>query len=100
MELRITDLLKIAVTPQMFNEQIIVANAEQKKFIGQVRKFTLKARGAGFQVSFQEGQSNTNFVLLADGVSYNEDLLLTSETFMIFFQSTSILGILEIITWQ
>lgn len=93
------EIVKVALTSQMFNEIIYSINTEYLKFIGSVRKFTFKARGGIFKVSFSETMSGVNYILLADGISWNEDNILTKSDFKIFFQSDTINSVLEIITW-
>jgi len=94
------EIVKVALIPQIFNEEIYSINTEYPKFIGEVRKFTFKARGGIFKIGFAETMSNVSYVLLADSASYNEDNILTKSDFKIFFQSDTVGSILEIITWQ
>ncbi len=93
------EVIKSSYNPILYNEICTLANREYKKFIGLCRKFTLKARGGNINVSFFPLQSSSSFVLLTDGVSYNEDLIETPNDFMIYFQSPTIGAVLEIIIW-
>jgi len=99
-QIYLKDVLKIAVIPKLSNEVCITANFEYKKYIGECKKFTLKARGGAINICFAQGQSGVTYILLPDGVSYNEDVILTKTDFCIFFQSPTINTVLEVILWQ
>jgi len=98
--LYLEDVIKVAREPLLFNEKAVEANFEYKIRIGNVKKITLKARGGTFKIAFNQGQSSVSFIQLADGISYNEDLVDTREDFMIYFQSSTAGAILEIIAWR
>lgn len=99
-QIYLKDVLKVAKVPILSNEVCIVANFEYKKYIGECKKFTLKARGGAINICFSQGQSGVTYILLADAVSYNEDVILTKTDFCIFFQSPTINTVLEVILWQ
>jgi len=92
-------LIRSAEQPYLENFTIESANKEYKFPLGDVQKFTLKARGGAIKVTFYEGQSNLKYILLADGISFNEDLIKT-KNLTVFFQSTIAGSVLEILVWQ
>ena len=100
MEIYLYDLIKEALIPQVSNVVCILADTEYLKYMGAVRKFTVKARGGDLKISFQQNQSGVSYILLPDGASYNEDLIKTPADFIIYFQSPTASAILEVITWQ
>ncbi len=99
-KLFLDDVIKTALTPVMYNEVTTLAGVEYKKFIGKCLKFTFKARGGIFKISFTPLTSGVNYVQLADALSYNEDLIVTPSDFMIYFQSNTAGAVLEIVIWK
>lgn len=94
-------ITKFGSIPIMYNETCITANYEYNKRLEKgVKKFTFKARNGTVNISFNQGQSSLNYVLLNNGVSWSEDRLNTRDDFMIYFQSPSANTVLEIIVWR
>lgn len=93
------DIIKTSITPIIYNQTIVLANYEFKKYLGDVRKFTFKARDGTIKISFSQGQSNLQYVKLIDGQSWSEDLIRTANL-MLYFQSDTVNAVLEIIVWQ
>jgi len=92
------EIVRAATIPAMDNLVCLTANKEYKFNLGDPLKFTLKARGGAVKVSFYAGQSNVIYLLLGDGIAYNEDLI-HPESFIIYFQSDTVNTVLEIIRW-
>jgi len=99
-QIYLVDVIKVAEIPQMSNNKAILADIEYPKFIGTCFKFTFKARGGDFKVSFNPNTSGSNYFLIKEDVSWNEDLIKTPEDFIIYFQSPTAGAILEVCTWQ
>lgn len=89
-------------TPTIVNLPMPSAGSQYSLPIGEgVKRFYFKNRGIGkLQVSFVNGQTNTNFFTLAPGAVYGEEGLITDSTITIYFQSPKDDQLVELITWE
>jgi len=87
-----------ASSPSLFNIPCPVANTEYVQGLGECRKFMVKARGGILKVALVFGQSGTYYILLADGQSWNEDLIHPT-ALNLYFQSATAGMVAEIVKW-
>lgn len=91
-------LIEEADVSLLENIVCVDANKEYNFLIGECKKFFVKARGGAVKVAFSKGQSALKYILLADGISYNEDLI-HPISIEIYFQSEAGGTVLEIVKW-
>ena len=74
------------------------ANTEYTYNLGQIRKFTIKARGGDLKLSFVAGQSGITYITIQQNQAYWEDLI-KHPNLTLYFQSPTAGTVAEIIRW-
>lgn len=88
--------------PYIHNLAIAMANNEYTFAVpATTKKMYIKNRGNGIlKVSFVSGQSNVNFITIHAGSSYAEENLNFNSNLNIYYQSTKVNDIIEILRWE
>jgi len=91
----------VLTSPTIANILLVAANTEYSyAFPSNTSKLEIRARGnAKLQLAYNSGQTNTNFVTVFPGNSYEEKNLNKSVSFTLYFRANKAGEVLEILSW-
>ena len=91
-------LIEESTGVSIFNITCAAADTEYSQALRECRKFLIKPRNGDLKVCFTSGESGSNFISLASGQTWNEDLI-HPVSLNFYFQAPVAGTIVEIIKW-